>query len=175
VVIKSTIFWDRTPCSPLKVNRRFGGTYRLYLQGRRVSRARNQCEISWQAEKFRRWRRYIPPKRRLTFNGLHGVISQKTVHFIITAMRTSNHKEYRLRFYSCLLIIIVFGSVRWSIWADIKRERRQLGSFSICLTFFSYRPACYTAPNRRISEQAGSSGNDTSARSNLCRGTECLY
>jgi hypothetical protein len=27
VVMKSTVFWDMTPCSPLKVNRRFGGTY----------------------------------------------------------------------------------------------------------------------------------------------------
>jgi hypothetical protein len=24
---KSTIFWDITPCTPLKVNRRFGATY----------------------------------------------------------------------------------------------------------------------------------------------------
>jgi hypothetical protein len=35
VVMKSTIFWDITPCSPLKVYRRFGGTYRLHLQGRK--------------------------------------------------------------------------------------------------------------------------------------------
>jgi hypothetical protein len=35
-LIKSTIFWDITPCSPLNVNRRFGGTYRLHLQGRRI-------------------------------------------------------------------------------------------------------------------------------------------
>jgi hypothetical protein len=42
---KSTIFWDITPCNLLKVNRRFRGTYRLYLQGRRISRARNQREI----------------------------------------------------------------------------------------------------------------------------------
>jgi hypothetical protein len=35
VVIKSTIFWDIRPCSPLKVNRRFGGKYRLRLQGRK--------------------------------------------------------------------------------------------------------------------------------------------
>jgi hypothetical protein len=35
VVMKSIIFWDITPCSPLSFNRRFGGTYRLYLQGRR--------------------------------------------------------------------------------------------------------------------------------------------
>jgi hypothetical protein len=32
VVMKSTILWDITPCSPLEVNRRFGGTYRLHLQ-----------------------------------------------------------------------------------------------------------------------------------------------
>jgi hypothetical protein len=30
---KSIIFWDVTPCSLLSCNRRFGGTYRLHLQG----------------------------------------------------------------------------------------------------------------------------------------------
>jgi hypothetical protein len=49
-VIKSTIFWDITPCSPLKVSRRFGGTYHLHLQGRRKNRARNQRENRRQAE-----------------------------------------------------------------------------------------------------------------------------
>jgi hypothetical protein len=39
---KSTIVRDITPCSPLKVNRRFGGTYRLHLQGRKLSQPRNQ-------------------------------------------------------------------------------------------------------------------------------------
>jgi hypothetical protein len=34
VVMKSIIFWDVTSCSLLSCNRRFGGTYRLYLQGR---------------------------------------------------------------------------------------------------------------------------------------------
>jgi hypothetical protein len=34
--MKSTIFWDVTPSSSLKVNRRFGGTYRLHLQGLRI-------------------------------------------------------------------------------------------------------------------------------------------
>jgi hypothetical protein len=32
--MKSTIFGDITPCSPLSVSRRLGGTYRLHLQGR---------------------------------------------------------------------------------------------------------------------------------------------
>jgi hypothetical protein len=45
VVMKSTrIFWNITPCSPLKVYRHFGGTYRNHLQGRRISRARNHRE-----------------------------------------------------------------------------------------------------------------------------------
>jgi hypothetical protein len=35
VVVESSIFWDITPCSQLKVNQRFGRTYRLHLQGRR--------------------------------------------------------------------------------------------------------------------------------------------
>jgi hypothetical protein len=33
--------------------------------------------------------RYVPQKRRLTFNRLHGVISQKIELFITTAVRTS--------------------------------------------------------------------------------------
>jgi hypothetical protein len=40
VVMKRTIFWDITPCSPLKVNQRLGRTCRLHLQGRRISKAR---------------------------------------------------------------------------------------------------------------------------------------
>jgi hypothetical protein len=47
--IKSPSFWNITPCSPLKVNRRFGETYSLHLQVRRISRARNQRDIRWQA------------------------------------------------------------------------------------------------------------------------------
>jgi hypothetical protein len=37
--LKSTFFWYITPCSPLKVNRRFGGTYLLHLHGLRISPA----------------------------------------------------------------------------------------------------------------------------------------
>jgi hypothetical protein len=34
--------WDITPCSPVKINRCIRGLYRLHLQGRCVSQARNQ-------------------------------------------------------------------------------------------------------------------------------------
>jgi hypothetical protein len=36
IVMNSAISWD--------INRRFGGTFRLQLQGRRISQARNQKE-----------------------------------------------------------------------------------------------------------------------------------
>jgi hypothetical protein len=91
----------KTPCSPLKVNRRFGGIYRLHFHCLKISRARNQREIRWQTELSRwflarhifrpwRWRRYVPPKRRLTFNGLHSIMSQKMVLFITTVVSISN-------------------------------------------------------------------------------------
>jgi hypothetical protein len=93
VVMKSTNFWDISPCSPLKVNRRFGRTYRLHLQGR-ISRARYQRDNRWQAEchllsrwylvrliRPWRWRQYLLPKRQLTFSVLNGVISKKIVPF----------------------------------------------------------------------------------------------
>jgi hypothetical protein len=34
MVMKSTIMWEITSCSPLKVNRRFGRTHHLHFQGR---------------------------------------------------------------------------------------------------------------------------------------------
>jgi hypothetical protein len=45
VVVKSSVFWDITLCSPLQVNQRFGGTCFLFLQGERISQARHQCEV----------------------------------------------------------------------------------------------------------------------------------
>jgi hypothetical protein len=77
--LKRTVFWDIMPCIPLKVNRPFGGIYRLHLQDRKISRARNQRESRWQAMYSsetlvvlqRTTRRYIPKD-------------------ITTAVRTSN-------------------------------------------------------------------------------------
>jgi hypothetical protein len=42
VVMKSSIFSDITPYNTIKVNQRFEETYRLHLQGRRVSQALSQ-------------------------------------------------------------------------------------------------------------------------------------
>jgi hypothetical protein len=95
--LKIDIFWDMTPCNLFKFNRRFGGTYSPYFQGRRISGARNQRESRWQIlisspeySHTLKIGRYVSPKRLLISCGLHGVTSQKIVLFMATAVRTSN-------------------------------------------------------------------------------------
>jgi hypothetical protein len=85
VVIKRSVFWNITPCNLLEVNRRFGRTCRLHLQGRHLlSRRFLAGHIRWH------WRwRYVHPKRQLTFSGLHGVVSQKLGILLILAPRGS--------------------------------------------------------------------------------------
>jgi hypothetical protein len=50
LILKSTTFWGIMPCSPLNVNWRFGRTYRLHLQVRRISRATNQLGLFFDPE-----------------------------------------------------------------------------------------------------------------------------
>jgi hypothetical protein len=89
------------------VSRSFGGTHRLHLQNRSNPRTMNQREqvaleaLDWVIANTPswfivrglllpwRWRRYVFPKRRLT-KYLHGATSQKTVFFIVIAVKTSN-------------------------------------------------------------------------------------
>jgi hypothetical protein len=42
-MMKNVVFWDVAPCKYF-VNLRFGGMYRLHLQGRRNPQAMNQRE-----------------------------------------------------------------------------------------------------------------------------------
>jgi hypothetical protein len=48
--VKSSIFWDITPGSLLKVNGPFTGTCHPHLQGRRIIQAKRQRESRWQAK-----------------------------------------------------------------------------------------------------------------------------
>jgi hypothetical protein len=69
VVMMISIFWDTRAYSPLKANRRLGGTCRLHLQGWRVSQVRNQHEAD---------NKIHSTKRRLAFNGLHALTLQNS-------------------------------------------------------------------------------------------------
>jgi hypothetical protein len=86
--MKWSVFCYIMPCSPVKGNRRFGGTYRLQLQGRRLSQGRNQYELgslpllpanglfcllpvsswflAWLIIRTRGWKWRFRPKRRKT-------------------------------------------------------------------------------------------------------------
>jgi hypothetical protein len=46
--------------------------------------------LAWIVFRPSRWRRHVSPKIVLTFNGLHGIISQKIELFVTTSMRTSD-------------------------------------------------------------------------------------
>jgi hypothetical protein len=70
--LKSYVVCDITPCSPLNIIRRFGGTFRLHIQGR-ISQAINQREVS---------------RKR-------NVVSQK-IELITTSVRTSGATDMEL-------------------------------------------------------------------------------
>jgi hypothetical protein len=53
--LKNSVIWDKTPCSPLKVNRRFGGTCRLHFQDRRLTQVWNQLCLPPDSRWFLGW------------------------------------------------------------------------------------------------------------------------
>jgi hypothetical protein len=77
--MKSSNFWDLTPCSLLKVSRRFGVKSLLNLQGSRVDLYHAMWDLKfsqrwlWRVSSSEIWRcvvrrvstRYVPPKRRV--------------------------------------------------------------------------------------------------------------
>jgi hypothetical protein len=80
IFLKASVF-EITRCSLLKINLRFGGICSLHLKGQWIKQTRNWQEAG---------SKHLPSKLRLTFNGLHGVITRKIEIFIPTTARTSN-------------------------------------------------------------------------------------
>jgi hypothetical protein len=54
----------------------------------------SRCFLARLTSRPWRWRRYVFPKCLLTFNGLHGVISQKIILFMDYSVRASHHICY---------------------------------------------------------------------------------
>jgi hypothetical protein len=87
---KIAVFWDIVLGSALKVSQ-LGGTRRFHLLGWGVGKKlawlcllSGSCwSLAWLTLQPLTFSRHIPPKRRLMFNGQHGVVSQKTEVFII--------------------------------------------------------------------------------------------
>jgi hypothetical protein len=86
-VMKTNIFRNIKPCSPFKVNRRLGGTYRLHIQ---LFDREDGGDI------FLR-------KVGLTFSGLHGVISQELLlSSVVTSICYLQGLPYRHLWADCL-------------------------------------------------------------------------
>jgi hypothetical protein len=77
MIMKNSIFCDISPYISLKTNRTFWGTCFISAS----------WFLDWLV--FRPWtrRRHVPPKRRLIFNGLHGIMT----HLTIARLSTIGH------------------------------------------------------------------------------------
>jgi hypothetical protein len=62
VAMESSVFWGMTPC-PMEVSRRFGGKFRLHLEGLRLSQAINKHERGSKQSAFTG--RCVPESRTL--------------------------------------------------------------------------------------------------------------
>jgi hypothetical protein len=130
--MKSSIFWDITPCSPLKAIWLFRGIHHLHFQCRRVNQIWNPHETGSKLCFDPEYGGDIfPPKRQLTFEGLHGVVSQKIEFFIrhsvSSVMSHSCQSLYLIVTKSCSLQSAVFtvGSYLqlWGLVVDISRRK----------------------------------------------------
>jgi hypothetical protein len=90
VTMKNTVFWDEAPCNYC-MNRRFGGTYRLHLQGRKIRERGSPatCSLWFLARGF-----FYPEDGGDTF--LRNVGSEKNYtaphprkHFYVSTLRRS--------------------------------------------------------------------------------------
>jgi hypothetical protein len=137
--MKSSIFWDIMPCriwgshsggyeefyllecSPLKVNRYFGWVFRLLLRGQEefCLLPASRWFLAWFILRPWRWR-HVSTKRRMTLNRLHGVISQKILHFIffhcvllVTVTTLSILSSLSLTFPNIYLIFYFLKGILW--------------------------------------------------------------
>jgi hypothetical protein len=104
VTKKSSIFWYITPCSPLKVNRHFGGTFHLHPQGRIICQTRNQVESGSKKSscfKLVSWLAYSSTfKMKATYSSETLVEFQRTIRRYNTEDRTPHdHRCENLESY----------------------------------------------------------------------------
>jgi hypothetical protein len=108
--MNSSIFWHITPYSPLKVNWRFGGTCRLYFQGRAISWSRNERTL------------FFPPvftsvscsalalKVKVTCSSESSVEFQRTTRRYIAEVRTLHCQTW-----CCITLEVIPQRLRCSI------------------------------------------------------------
>jgi hypothetical protein len=75
---RHAVFWDMTPCSPLKINRHFGGTYHLHLQGSSACHLLSPWLLACLPYSTVNMEAVCASETPVDFSGLYAVVSQKT-------------------------------------------------------------------------------------------------
>jgi hypothetical protein len=136
-------FVDITQYGILKLNRRFRKTFCLHFQLPTGSRALTApCfALFLVCLTLATWRRrHLTPKRQLTFNGIHSVISKKIDLFMITDLRTSEHTKQKT-FYG---VTCSQTTDRYE-YMDLCKEAYQSSLLPMCLCpiiLYIIRPPC---------------------------------
>jgi hypothetical protein len=96
-------------CSSVEVYKRFRVTHCFSFHCRNISLALlATCSLLISCLADTHWgSQYSPPKRR-DISELHGVVSQKTIFFIVTAVRTANAKV-QFHFYDYLSVYLILN------------------------------------------------------------------
>jgi hypothetical protein len=99
VIMKNTVFWDMTPCSPVVVHRRFGRTYCMHFQDRILSLEIKQfCFLI--TSYWLQWKKYVTPEHQRISTSLHGVTYQNTVLFMVTIYYLPFHITFCIFFFT---------------------------------------------------------------------------
>jgi hypothetical protein len=110
VVMKSIIFWVMTPCSLFSCNRRFGGIYRLHLQGRRNNSASKQvCLLAEPVSSTL--------KMEAIYSSETSVATQQTIRHIPEDDTLHNHRCENLKSYEvfkCPLVLVIIRVIHYS-------------------------------------------------------------
>jgi hypothetical protein len=133
VIMRTTIFWNMTPCSPLKSidfsKEHIASIFRI--EEYKPNKKREWKQVASRATIWPlRWSRYVRPKRRLIFNWLHGVISQKIVLFkwCINCDTENSSFCYGAGWSSCNNALLYLGGkkdkkVKLSLYQAMKAHR----------------------------------------------------
>jgi hypothetical protein len=119
--LKSTIFWDITPCSPLKVNRRFGGTSRSSSDSTLKMEA--ICFSEMLVDFQQTTRRYIPEdsihhNHRCENLKSYILFESYEIQSVVNLHLNNAYTERSLHTYEMLVLLCVGHNAATSIWAN---------------------------------------------------------
>jgi hypothetical protein len=136
--------------SSLKVNPHFERICRIHRKGWRISQARNQVcllpascwFLAGLTLRTWRWRRHVPPKRRLTFSGLYCVLFLKTgllLMLVSQVFLTSVLTLLSLTLLSLIVAVHMLLSTSAYFWCALRNGA--CGDYTVlCLCFVNCYP-----------------------------------